>query len=133
LLRNSVTSPYIIEVHEVMNQVVASTTDHSLVIAARTDPAFAREGPNGNTWKPLTPSGTASPDAKPHPYPDGIGDTKISRLAVRLGALLVDMQAAFVEPQSWFQGAPILRSKFSVVAQDQVRRLRCELARKQEK
>ena len=31
---------------------------------------------------------------------------------------------AFVEPDGWFQGAPILRSKFSVVAQDQIRSLR---------
>ena len=37
------------------------------------------------------------------------------------------MHVAFVEPDGWFQGAPILRSKFSVAAQDQIRTLRREL------
>ncbi len=43
------------------------------------------------------------------------------------------MHMAFVEPDGWFQGAPILRSKFSAVAQDQIRSLRRGLARKREK
>ena len=64
------------------------------------------------------------------PYQGGISYTKISRLAFQPGALLVEMHAAFVEPHDWFQGAPILRSKFSVVAQDQIRRLRRELERR---
>ena len=42
-------------------------------------------------------------------------------------------RAAFVEPNEWFQGAPILRSKFSVIAQDQIRSLRRELARQRPK
>ena len=55
---------------------------------------------------------------------------KISRLDLKPRAILVEMHMAFVEPDGWFQGAPILRSKFSVVAQDQVRSLRRELAKK---
>ena len=43
------------------------------------------------------------------------------------------MHMAFVEPDGWFQGAPILRSKFSVIAQDQIRSLRRELAKKRAK
>ena len=66
------------------------------------------------------------------PYPGGISYTKISRLAFRPSALLVEMHGAFVEPREWFQGGPILRSKFSVVAQDQIRTLRRELARRKD-
>ena len=54
---------------------------------------------------------------------------KVSRLATVPGALLVEAHFAFSEPQAWFDGAPILRSKIGVVAQDQIRGLRRELAK----
>jgi hypothetical protein len=114
---------------DVTNQVMASQSSESVVIAARTDPAFDRAGPLANGWRAIgTSTGVATKDALP-PYAGGIGYAKISRLAIRPGALLVEVHGAFVEPQEWFQGAPILRSKFSVVAQDQIRTLRRELAR----
>ena len=40
---------------------------------------------------------------------------------------------AFVEPQGWFQGNPILRSKISLIAQDQVRQIRREIEKKRAK
>jgi hypothetical protein len=108
---------------------MASQSSESVVIAARTDPAFDKPGPNGNGWRSIgTAAGGQTPGAL-QPYAGGISYTKISRLAFQPGALLVEMHGAFVEPRDWFQGAPILRSKFSVVAQDQIRRLRRELAR----
>ena len=64
------------------------------------------------------------------PYAGGISYAKISRVAFQPTALFVEMHVAFVEPDGWFQGAPILRSKFSVAAQDQIRTLRRELAKK---
>jgi hypothetical protein len=116
---------------DVTNRVVATRTGDSIVVAARTDPAFNKPGPFANGWRPVTagkPADAALDALKP--YPGGISYTKISRLALRPGALLVEMHGAFVEPRDWFQGAPILRSKFSVVAQDQIRTLRRELARR---
>lgn len=115
---------------DVTNQVVATRTDESMVVAARTDPAFDRPGPFANGWKPAGAGQEAGAAGALKPYRGGISYTKISRLAFQPGALLVEMHGAFVEPREWFQGAPILRSKFSVVAQDQIRRLRRELARK---
>jgi hypothetical protein len=112
------------------NHVVATRTGDSVIIAGRTDPAFDKPGPSANGWKPAgggDAAGAAAVVLKP--YAGGISYTKISRLAFRPGALLVEMHGAFVEPHDWFQGAPILRSKFGVVAQDQIRRLRRELAR----
>jgi hypothetical protein len=112
---------------DVTNRVVASRTKESIVVATRTDPAFDRPGPDANGWKPV---GSAKEAGGLRPYQGGISYTKISRLAFRPGTLLVEMHGAFVEPREWFQGAPILRSKFSVVAQDQIRRLRRELERR---
>jgi hypothetical protein len=117
---------------DVTNHVVATRTEDSVVIAARTDPAFDKPGPFANGWRPIGGgAGTAPGDSKP--YGGGISYTKISRLAFRPGALWVETHGAFVEPRDWFQGAPILRSKFSVVAQDQIRTFRRELARRNTK
>jgi hypothetical protein len=116
---------------EVTNHVVASKSAGSMVIASRTDPSFDKAGPFTNTWKALAPSGgsQAEPPAS-HPYAGGISYAKISRIGFKPGALLVETHMAFVEPDAWFQGAPILRSKFSVAAQDQVRTMRRELMKK---
>jgi hypothetical protein len=113
---------------DVTNQVVLTRTDESMVVASRTDRAFDKPGPFTNGWKSAG-AGPKSTDI-PEPYAGGISYTKISRLGFRPGAILVEMHGAFVEPHDWFQGAPILRSKFSVVAQDQIRSLRRELARR---
>jgi hypothetical protein len=118
---------------EVTNQVCASQSDESVVVASRTDPAFDKAGSNPNGWKPLPPQGGPKAEVPAKSCPGGISYAKISRSQLKPGALLVEMHMAFVEPQEWFQGAPILRSKFSLVAQDQIRRLRRDLARKQGK
>jgi hypothetical protein len=118
---------------DVTNQVVATQTSESIVIAARTDPAFDKAGPAGNGWRSIETSSGAATRGALQRYAGGISSTKISRLAFQPGALLVEMHGAFLEPRDWFQGAPILRSKFSVIAQDQIRSLRRELARRRGK
>jgi hypothetical protein len=116
---------------EATNRAEATRTRESIVVAARTDPAFDKAGESPNGWKPISGGGKdGAAGGELRTYAGGISYTKISRLAFRPEALLVEMHAAFVEPHEWFQGAPILRSKFSVVAQDQIRRLRRELARR---
>jgi len=118
---------------EVTNQVMATQSAESVVIASRTDPSFAKAGPRANGWKPLAQAGGPNAEGPVQPYAGGISYAKISRVALRPGALLVEMHMAFVEPEGWFKGEPILRSKFSIVAQDQIRSLRRELARKKGK
>lgn len=116
---------------DVTNQVVATRTADSIVVASRTDPAFDRPGPWANGWRAIE-GGHEKKDgaAVAKPYRGGISYAKVSRLAFRPGALLVEMHGAYAEPHGWFQGAPILRSKFGVIAQDQIRRLRRELERR---
>jgi hypothetical protein len=119
---------------EVTNHVVASESSESVVIASATDPSFDNVESLSNGWKSLAPPGSSQADAATrHPYSGGISYAKISRIAFKPGALFVEMHVAFVEPVGWFQGAPILRSKFSVAAQDQIRSLRRELAKQRSK
>ena len=42
--------------------------------------------------------------------------------------LFVEAHFVFTEPHDWFEGAPVLRSKISLIAQDRIRKLRRELA-----
>jgi hypothetical protein len=118
---------------EVTNQVTASESGESVVVASRTDPTFAKVVPNANAWRPLAAAGGTRAEGPTQPYTGGMSYAKISRVGFQRGALLIEMHMAFVEPEQWFQGAPILRSKFSLIAQDQIRTLRRELVRKQAK
>lgn len=110
-------------------EVVASRTAESLVIASRTDRAFDDSGALANRYRELCQGGADSNQV----YRGGITYVRIGRLKQPEGALLVEMHAAFSEPQAWFQGAPILRSKFAPIAQDQIRRLRRELQKENSK
>jgi hypothetical protein len=118
---------------EVTNLIVASQSPDSIVVASRTDPAFAKSASLANSWKSIPREADGKTDVTPKRYEGGMSYAKISRLAIKPGAVLVEMHMAFAEPDGWFQGAPILRSKFSVAAQDQIRSLRRELAKKRGK
>lgn len=113
---------------ESTQRVVATRSADSLVIAGRTDLRFGADGRWPNRWKALDPRSRDDPDGRPDPYRGGIGYTKVSRLKGMPRAVVVESHFAFAEPRAWFDGAPILRSKLGLVAQDQVRRLRRELA-----
>ncbi len=114
---------------QAVDEAMATRADDSMVVAARVDPAFNSPGDVTNQWKNLRDGGPANP------YQGGASYAKISRLKLKEAddALIVEVHAAFDEPNGWFQGAPILRSKFSPVVQDQVRRLRRELLKNRPK
>ena len=109
---------------EATNEAVATRTEESMVIAGRTDPVFDSDTTLANRWRTLGQDGQAGSG---HPFRGGLSYAKISRLKQPPGSLLVEFHGAFSEPEAWFQGAPILRSKFAPIAQDQIRRLRREL------
>lgn len=115
---------------EATNQVVASKAPDSWVIASMTDPKFAEDREFPNRWWAITRKGATETPGQVYPYVGGASYVKISRLAEDPGTLLVESHFVFAEPRAWFDGAPILRSKISLIAQDQIRRLRRELAKK---
>ncbi|MHC5541627.1 hypothetical protein ACYOEI_25680 [Singulisphaera rosea] len=114
---------------EATNQVVATRATDSWVIASLTDPQFAGDREFPNRWWAITRKGATETPGQVYPYAGGASYVKISRLVEDPGTLLVESHFVFAEPRAWFDGAPILRSKISLIAQDQIRRLRRELAK----
>jgi hypothetical protein len=115
---------------EATDRAVATRTADSLLIAARTDSAFDTDPRFPNRWASLTRNGTAETTGPARPYLGSVSYAKITRIAGQAEALFVETHMAFVEPRDWFDGNPILRSKFGIIAQDQIRRLRREIQKK---
>ena len=115
------------------DRVVASKSGESLVVASRTAAAFDRDKQYPNLWRKIFKSAGGAPTAPGPalPYLGGGSYVKITRLKAHPGALLVEVHAAFLEPREWFEGAPILRSKVGLAAEDRIRGLRRELAKRQ--
>ncbi|QDV34453.1 hypothetical protein [Tautonia plasticadhaerens] len=107
--------------------VLGSRSAESMVVASMTDRRLDGDDRRPNRWATIEGRGDDEKTGPPHPYAGGIGYAKLTRLEDRPGTVLVELHFAFAEPTEWFDGAPILRSKFSLIAQDQIRRLRREL------
>ena len=118
---------------EATDRITASRTEQSWVFAAQTDPRLDRDQAFPNCWRPIHRKGSEEDPGTATTYAGGASTVKISRLATMPGALLVEAHFAFHEPRAWFEGAPILRSKIGVVAQDRIRGLRRELAKSQKR
>ena len=112
---------------ESTDRIVASRSADYLVFASRTEPIFGTMTDDPNRWSTITLKATGDVYGPPEPYAGGIGYVKMTRLKGLERAVAVEIHFAFAEPRAWFDGAPILRSKFGLIAQDQVRRLRREL------
>jgi hypothetical protein len=111
-----------------VNHVVASKANGSLVIASRTDPAFDLDPTFPNRWSLLPAPGAKKEAAAPKVYVGSVGYTRVDPLSEKPAILLVESHLAFAEPKGWFNGASILRSKMGLIAQDQIRKLRREIA-----
>jgi hypothetical protein len=115
---------------EATDRVAATRTEGSWVIASRTDSKFDSDSTLPNRWWPIERKGAREEPGQARPFAGGASYVKISRLATVPGALLVEAHFAFLEPKAWFDGAPVLRSKIGVVAQDRIRALRRELSKR---
>ena len=113
------------------NHIVASKSKESLTVASKSDPGFDGDKDLGNHWTLLPRPGEARKGpGDPRAYVGSAGYARIGRFSEKPSILLVESHIAFAEPKAWFDGAPILRSKIGLVAQDQVRQLRREVARR---
>ena len=112
---------------ESTDRVEATRSEDSVIFASRADPAFGPDAPFPNRWATITLKSTGDVLGDARPYAGGIGYAKMTRLKDQPEAVLVEFHFAYVEPRAWFDGAPILRSKFGLISQDQVRRIRREL------
>ncbi len=107
-----------------------SRTDDSLVLCAEVDPRFLPDGQFPNRWRPIVRGGDGSlQSGSPAPYPGGAIYLKITRLADPAGALFIECHLVFAEPDEWFGGANLLRSKLPLLIQSNCRDFRRGLAR----
>ena len=112
---------------ESTDRIEATRSEDSVIFASRADPAFGPDSAFPNRWSTITLKSTGDVLGDAKPYAGGISYAKLTRLKDQPDAVLVEVHFAYVEPRAWFDGAPILRSKFGLIAQDQVRRIRREL------
>lgn len=113
---------------ETTNRTVATRSSRSIVVASQTDRSFDRDRDNPNAWASIDRREGKGPART---YGGSASYVKISQLRSIPDALMVEGHFAFFEPKDWFDGAPILRSKISLIAQDQIRRLRREIQRRE--
>jgi hypothetical protein len=118
---------------EATTRSVLTRSKESVVAASETVSALDNDAQFPNRWWPIVRRGEREEREPARPYAGGFSYAKASEVAFQPGALLIEVHAAFDEPKAWFDGAPTLRSKISLVAQDQVRRLRREIATRRKK
>jgi hypothetical protein len=107
---------------------VRTIRDDSVLIASVLDPKFDKDASYANTWRSISADDSGQRQmGKPQPY-SGMGSyVKATRLVEPAGALFIEYHVVFSEPQEWFHGANLLRSKLPIAAQDMVRKLRRQL------
>jgi hypothetical protein len=102
-----------------------SRTAQSNIVASFLDPRFVNDAEYPNQWRPVTRDDDGRRRlGAPQPYSGFGGYAKATRLAEPAGAILIEYHAAFSEPQDWFGGTNLLRSKLPILAQIIVRQLR---------
>jgi len=112
------------------DSIFASRTPRSLVIAAQTDRRFDNDPKAANRWWSITRRAGKEEAGTAQVYHGGASYVVINQLASDPKVLVAEAHFVFAEPRPWFDGSPILRSKISLIAQDQIRHLRREIARK---
>lgn len=100
-------------------------SEETLVLASVLDPKFQSDAEYPNAWRSITIDDAGRRQiGPPQPYP-GLGSyVKATRLSEPEGAVFVEYHLVYAEPEGWFHGANLLRSKLPIVAQDVVRKLR---------
>jgi hypothetical protein len=107
---------------------IKSQTADSVLIASILDSQFDHDAEYANLWRSITIGDTGERKEGPPQTYDGLGSyIKVTRLGEPAGALFIEYHVVFTEPQGWFHGANLLRSKLPIVAQDMVRKLRRSL------
>ncbi len=100
----------------------------SILIASIVDPRFTGDAEYPNSWHSLTTDDTGKRQTGPaEPYAGLASYAKATRLTDPAGAIFMEYHVVFIEPQGWFNGTNLLRSKLPIVAQDMVRKFRRNL------
>ncbi len=117
---------------KMLNRSLGTRSDRSLVVATKTVVTLPAGEAKRNAWRAVDRRAGKVSHGPWQPYSGVIAYTKARRLDFRPGALLVEIHGAFTEPKGWFNGRAILKSKITLVANDKIRDLRREIAKKRE-
>jgi len=110
-------------------QAMLSRAGDSVVVAAVLDPRFDKDPKYPNAWRSLSRDAEGRLTVgKPQPYTGAAWYCKATRLAEPAGAAFIEYHVVFDEPQGWFNGANLLRSKLPLVVQDGIRKFRRRFA-----
>jgi hypothetical protein len=103
----------------------------SVVAGIVLDERFRDDRQFANTWSAITRDAAGKLSVgPPAPYAGLGGYMKVTELRDPAGALFVECHLAFDEPEAWFGGKNLLRSKLPLVVQDNVRTFRRKLGKK---
>jgi hypothetical protein len=110
------------------SKVVQTKSGESATIAALLDTKFADDKDYPNFWQPLKRDDAGMLKMGERKAYTGVGSyLKITNLQEPAGAIFVEYHTVFDEPEGWFNGANLLRSKLPLIAQDSVRKFRREV------
>jgi hypothetical protein len=115
-----------------VTRAVQTQTPESIIYAAVLDPKFAGDAKYPNEWQSIERDDAGKLQYGPWKPYQGLGAyAKATELGEPKGAILVEYHMLFDEPQGWFRGANVIRSKLPIIVQDNVKKLRRKLAEKQ--
>ncbi len=110
-------------------RTVWTRTPDSVVVAGEIDSRFAGDKDFPNEWQSIIKGGTAPKFGPSSPWAGAAFYLKITKLAEPAGALFCEQHVIFVEPEGWFAGENLLRSKLPAAVQINVRNMRKEWAK----
>jgi hypothetical protein len=106
-----------------------SRTAESVTLAATLEPQFAQDREFPNAWRSLKLDDAGRGVIGPaQPYVGAAWYCKATKLKQPKGAVLIEYHIVFDEPEGWFNGANLLRSKLPLLVQDGVRKFRRRFA-----
>ena len=107
---------------------VKSASKNSVEVASIVDSRFDDDAQYPNAWRSITADeGGRRQLGSPERYPGLASYMKATKLGDAGDMLFVEYHVAFAEPEGWFHGTNLLRSKLPIVAQDMVRKFRRNL------
>ncbi|HEY6565643.1 MAG TPA: hypothetical protein VIY86_14235, partial [Pirellulaceae bacterium] len=111
-----------------VGRACATDSGESLLVAGYVDPRFRNGARYRNTWQSISKATDGSELlGEPQPYAGAAYVVKVAPLRAYEDLLFVEAHVVFVEPEGWFQGANLLRSKLPPVIQVSVRAFRRDL------
>ena len=102
--------------------------DDSVIVVWEIDPRFSSESSGRNNWAPIEQDDLGKKhEGDKQIYRGAGGYMVVSQLSELEGACLVESHIVLHEPEEWFRGSNVLRSKLPILMQESARSFRRKL------